>query len=117
MTAAVVHESLSQAHQCRLLAEVLTITKQMLSCAENNEWSEVTKLEQRRRDGLAVCFSQTSGLPDSVLVAEAVAALLHLNEELMSRLKVAREQVMVQGLEYTRNRKAMGNYHEVGNNR
>jgi len=35
----------------------------------------------------------------------------------MSRLKVAREQVMVQGLEYTRNRKAMGNYHEVGNNR
>ena len=35
MTAAVVHESLSQAHQCRLLAEVLTITKQMLSCAEN----------------------------------------------------------------------------------
>ena len=109
MTAAVVHESLSQAHQCRLLAEVLTITKQMLSCAENNEWSEVTKLEQRRRDGLAVCFSQTSGLPDSVL--------LHLNEELMSRLKVAREQVMVQGLEYTRNRKAMGSYHEVGNNR
>ena len=117
MTAEAIRESLSQAHQCRLLAEVLTITKQMLNCAENTEWSEVTRLEERRRDGLTVCFSQASGLPDSVLVAEAVAALLHLNEELMSRLKVARDEVMAQGLEYTRNRKAMGSYHEVGNRR
>ena len=96
-----------QAQQCRRLARVITITKQMLVHADHDEWEQVTELEIERRDDLAACFS------DAVLIAEAIAALLHLNEELMAKLKTARDVVMEQGIEYSRNRSAVGDYKAV----
>lgn len=107
-------QSLSeQAQHCRRLAEVLAMTKQMLVHAEKNEWERVTELEIQRRDDLAACFANTVSVADSVLIAEAIAALLHLNEELMAKLKAARDIVMEQGIEYSRNRSAIGNYQAV----
>lgn len=102
-----------QAQHCRRLAEVLAITKQMVVHAENGEWERVTELEIQRRDDLTACFANTASVADSVLVAEAIAALLHLNEELMAKLKTARDIVMEQGIEHTRNRAAVGNYQSI----
>jgi len=42
-----------------------------------------------------------------------MAALLHLNEELMSKLKIARTAVMEQGREFSRQRSAASSYREV----
>ncbi|MEH6616217.1 MAG: flagellar protein FliT [Porticoccus sp.] len=102
-----------QARQCRRLAHVLTLTKKMLFHADNGEWEQVTELELDRRDDLSACFSDAKSVADSVLIAEAIAALLHLNEELMAKLKIARDIVMEQGVEYSRNRSAVGSYQKI----
>lgn len=106
-----------QAQQCRRLAHVLTLTKKMLAHAESGEWEQVTELELERRDDLAACFSDAVVAADSVLIAEAIAALLHLNEELMAKLKVARDEVMAQGIEYSRKQNAVGSYRAIDTNR
>jgi hypothetical protein len=113
---AVVHQEQAmsdQTTQCRRLAHVLTLTKQMLVYADNGEWERVTELELERRDDLTTCFAESASIADSVLIAEAIAALLHLNEELMAKLKTARGLVMEQGIEYSRNRSAVGSYQAV----
>ena len=104
---------LGQVQQCRRLAQVLTLTKKMLVLAEEGEWEQVANFELERRDDLAACFSDTRPAADAELIAEAMAALLHLNEELMAKLKVARAQVLEQGREYNRQRNAVGSYQEV----
>jgi len=108
---------MDQAEQCRRLAHVLTLTKQMLAHANNDEWQQVTELEIERRDDLAACFANVSQAADSILVAEAVAALLHLNEELMAKLKVARSTVMEQGRNLARQQNAANSYEAIEKHR
>ena len=100
--------------QCRRLAHVLDLTKQMLTHAANGEWEQVAEMELLRRDDLMLCFSESIPVGDTELVAEAMATLLHLNEELMAKLKVARSAVMAQGLEIAKNRNAVSSYQAVG---
>lgn len=102
-----------QAAQCQRLANVLTLTKKMLVHADNGEWEQVAEQELNRRDDLAACFSDLAPAADAELIAEAMAALLHLNEELMSKLKVARSAVMEQGREHKHNRNALTSYQAV----
>ena len=99
--------------QCRRLAHVLGLTKQMLSLAESGEWEQVAERELERRDDLMLCFSELMPAGDTELVAEAMATLLHLNEELTAKLKVARSAVMAQGREFTKNRNAVSSYQAV----
>ena len=70
-------------------------------------------MERQRRDDLRACFSQASTPEHNELVAEAIAAILHLNEELMARLKTARDSVLQQGLDQVRTRAAIGEYQDV----
>ena len=103
-----------QVKQCRRLAQVLTLTRQMLVHAERGEWEQVAEQEVARREDLTACFSDSVPAADTELMAQAMAALLHLNEELMSKLKLARDKVMEQGREFTHNRNAVGSYRAVG---
>ena len=102
-----------QVHQCRRLAQVLQMTRQMLSHAERGEWETVTDMELERRDDLAMCFSEPIPLGDGELVAEALATLLHLNEELMSHLQRARTAVLEKNMEFSSNRDAIISYQAV----
>jgi len=114
MTAMLEEQSMAeQAQQCRQLAQVLTLTNRMLSLAEDGEWEQVVECELERREDLAKCFSDAHPAADAELIAEAMAALLHLNEELMSKLKIARTQVLEQSREFTRQRSAVGSYREI----
>lgn len=103
----------AQAEQCRRLAYVLGLTQDMLQVAEAGDWDKVARLEQERREDLVNCFAQARPTGDTELVAQAIATLLHLNEELMAKLKVARSSVMEQGAEFTRNRSAASSYMAV----
>lgn len=103
----------AQVEQCRRLAQVLTVTKQMLVYADNGQWDLVAEMESERREDLAACFSSSTPAADAELAAQAMAALLHLNEELMAKLKVARTEVMMLAQEHTRNRQAMDSYQAV----
>jgi len=102
-----------QVNQCRRLALVLEMTRQMLAHAEKGNWQAVTDIELERREDLVQCFSGPIPLGDSELVAEAIATLLHLNEELMARLKEARATVLEQSVEFSKQRKAASSYESV----
>ncbi|MCR9104333.1 MAG: flagellar protein FliT [Gammaproteobacteria bacterium] len=102
-----------QMRHCQRLAQALKLTERMLRHAENDEWQQVTELEVERREDLNACFSGQIPPVDAELVAQAMAALLHLNEELMSRLKVARSTAMAQGRELSTKRQAVDSYRAV----
>ena len=111
-----VEEGLSAEHatgQCRRLATVLTTTRQMLEHAGAGDWDEVAELERGRREDLRLCFSQSVAPEQSELVAEALAVMLHLNEELMALLATARDTVLQQGVKQARTRSALGNYQDI----
>jgi len=103
----------AQVEQCQRLVHVIGLTQQMLRHADNGEWDQVASMEMERRDDMLACFADGPPPVDSELVAEAVAMLLHLNEELMAKLKEARQVVVQQGQQFARNRSAANSYKAV----
>lgn len=99
--------------QCRRLARVLTVTREMVALAEAGDWDAVAGLEQSRRDDLARCFAEAVSPQHAELVAEALAAILHLNEEMMAKLASARDAVLQQGVAQVRTRSAIDRYQSV----
>ncbi len=95
------------------LAQVLSMTRDMLDLANNGEWERVAELERDRRGDLQRCFTEPVGPEHGELVAEALAVLLHLNEELMGLLGDAREAILEQGAQQARRRTALGQYQSV----
>ena len=85
--------------QCRRLARVLTVTREMVALAEAGDWDAVAAREQSTEH--------------AELVAEALAAILHLNEEMMAHLSKARDAVLQQGVAQVRTRSAIGHYERV----
>jgi len=103
----------AQAEHCQRLAYVLGLTTDMLGHADRGEWDKVATMESERREDLIACFAHARPDGDSELVAQALATLLHLNEELMAKLRVARGEVMAQGEALSRNRSAHESYQSV----
>lgn len=99
--------------QCRRLADVLTQTRLMVDHAHAGDWDRVAELERGRRDELQRCFARPVDPEHGEIVAEALAVMLHLNEELMGLLASARDAVLEQGIEQSRTRTAIGNYQAV----
>ena len=77
--------------QATLLARTLELTQEMLLRAQQGDWQKVADLEIARRRELELCFSIVITEAKGELVAEALAVLLHLNEELLSLLMSARD--------------------------
>lgn len=99
--------------QCRRLARVLLQTQEMLELARAGDWETVAQRERARREELRQCFEEPPPAAHGELVAEALAALLHLNEELMACLAEARETVLRQGARQARTRSAIAEYRGV----
>lgn len=86
------------------------MTSDMLSSAKRGAWEDVAGLEKQRRGKMVDCFNYPFADDDSTLIAEAIAAILHLNDELMGILHTSRAEVMDQGQQVVRGRKAIDNY-------
>lgn len=99
--------------QTRLLATVIKTTRNMLALAEDEAWDAVADLEVLRREDLKRCFEIPVVEDQGELVAEALAVILHLNEELMSQLKTARDQVAEEGNTQVRNLEAASVYQKM----
>jgi len=106
-------QSAQRIARCRRLARALEMTERMLTHAQCDEWEQVIVVERERREDLAACFAEPVGRGDEELLAEAMAALLHLNEQLMSLLRDARAQAMAQGSELAGRRQALDSYRAV----
>jgi hypothetical protein len=99
--------------QTRLLAAVIKTTRNMLALAEDKAWDAVADLEVLRREDLKRCFDIPVGEDQGELVAEALAVILHLNEELMSRLQVARDVAREEGSAQARTLEAVVEYQSM----
>lgn len=102
-----------QAEHCQRLAYVLGLTQKMLKLADEGEWDQVATMEGQRRDDLIACFADARPSGEPELVAQALATLLHLNEDLMAKLRSARTEVMEQGEAFSRNRHAHQSYQDA----
>ena len=85
----------------------------MLELAGQEQWDAVADLEKLRREDLVRCFEIPALGEQGELLAEALAVLLHLNEELMSKLSLARDELALEGKEESRQLNAAGEYERM----
>ena len=104
-------------HSChisaRVLADILLMTEDMLKHARNNHWEEVTRLEEQRRKALSVCFSSDMLVEQPQIFSEALAAMLHMNEELIALLENAKAEVAIKRTDQARTSKSLGHYLDI----
>ena len=103
--------------QCTSLANVLLMTQQMVQLARDADWDAVAALEVDRRALLSETFSEPVPPEHSEIFSEALAAMLHLNEELMSSLQNARGEAAAQQSAQIRTRQGIGEYLDVDEHR
>jgi len=95
------------------LARVLLMTENMLSLARDDSWDAVTDLEGHRREALAACFATPIPPSQSEIFSEALAAMLHMNEEMIGLLEVAKENVAIKRTEQSRTKRSLGHYLDI----
>lgn len=77
----------------RGLAGCVKATEQMVESARIGEWDKVAVLESARSHQLRLCFSESIKAEHAQIFAEALAVMLHLNEELVALLESAKAEV------------------------
>ena len=102
-----------QSGQCLDLASVLLATDEMLNAAQGGHWDRVSELESSRRKRLDRCFAQTILPENSELFSEALAVMLHLNEELVSLIERAKVEASVSFSKERRGQRAVKHYLDV----
>lgn len=100
--------------QARLLADTIRVTQEMLADAQLDRWNAVADKELTRRGLLEQCFDSPVSEQNSDSVAEALAVILHLNEELLNLLLQARQASLVETNNHSKSRKAVDEYSEIG---
>ncbi|MGV3592806.1 MAG: flagellar protein FliT [Gammaproteobacteria bacterium] len=93
------------------LARVLKVTEQMLEQANAGNWDMVEDLEAQRSLELQECFSMQDDSP-SELIAEALATLIYLNEQLVQIVRYARERAAAERYDHRRAFQAASAYSE-----
>jgi hypothetical protein len=93
------------------LARVLKVTEQMLEQANAGNWDMVEDLEAQRSLELQECFQMQDDGP-SELIAEALATLIYLNEQLVQIVRYARERAAADRFEHRRALTAANAYSE-----
>jgi hypothetical protein len=67
----------------------------MLEAARSGDWPLVTAMENKRSQLVKQCFSEPVGAENSELFSEALAIMLHMNEELVALLEDAKGRAAV----------------------
>ena len=95
------------------MATALVMTEKMVACARNDSWDEVTELESERRQILEHCFSTSIAIDKSDLFSEALAAMLQMNEEVISLLEIAKTQVAIKSADQQHKKRSIGHYLDI----
>ena len=95
------------------LAQVLLMTENMLSLAREDSWDAVTNLEEQRREILAACFASPIPPSQSEIFSEALAAMLHMNEEMIGLLEAAKENVAIKRTDQSHKKRSLGHYLDI----
>ena len=92
------------------LVSLLRLSEKMVECAQQKDWDSLDRLESRRRVELEDCFSGKTEERESPLIAEAIATLVHLNEQLVNLVSKARTQAMAESSQYNTTKTAVNTY-------
>ena len=101
---------LARRGQCALLANVLTRTSRMLDAARSGDWPLVTAMENKRSQLVKQCFSETVSPENTEIFSEALAIMLHMNEELVALLNEAKQNAAVRHTDDKNSHEAIGHY-------
>lgn len=102
-----------QSGQCFDLAHVLLATDEMLESARRGDWERVSELESTRRKRLSRCLAEPVLAANSQIFSEALAIMLHLNEELVVLLEAAKANAAISCNEGSKARQAVGHYLDI----
>lgn len=91
------------------LAKLLRSTEEILVCAQKGDWESVEEMEHSRKIEIADCFSNQSH-EETPLIAEALATLIYLNEQITELVKQAKSDLMKEQRSFKSGRLAAQNY-------
>ena len=97
----------------QMLANILLLTGKMLEEARRDAWDTVTELEEERRGALNACFSGTIPPNQDDLFSQALAAMLHMNEEMIGLLEAAKENVAIKRTDQKHVNRSLGHYLDI----
>ena len=101
---------LARKGQCALMANILMRTHRMLEAARSGDWDVVTVSEKKRSQLLRDCFAEPIHPANSELFSEALAAMLHMNEELVALLTQAKIEAAKKHGADVKTQEAIGHY-------
>ena len=101
---------LARKGQCALMANILMRTYRMLEAARSGDWDVVTVSEKKRSQLLRDCFAEPIHPANSELFSEALATMLHLNEELVALLTQAKIEAAKKHGADVKTQEAIGHY-------
>lgn len=104
------HE-IHQRRQRVQLARLLQITEKMLEYAQQGDWVCVEELEALRKTELDACYDLQQQQP-SLLIAEALATLLYLNDQIVALVKLARTRLVATHNTHMRNKAVIDLYQD-----
>ena len=96
--------------QRTLIRLALEKTQEMLLEGKKNNWELVNKIETERRLLLSQCFESTVAARNSQIFSEALATMLHMNEELVALLNEAKRDAAARHSEQKHSSQAIGHY-------
>ena len=99
-----------QSGQCLDIASALLATEEMLKAAKGGDWDRVSELDSSRKKRIDRCFSQPIMIESTELFSEALAVMLHLNEELVAVVQQTREQVSLNRSQHAKKAGAIKHY-------
>ena len=95
------------------LATAIRISDQMLSHARAGRWELIDALEAERRKVLRAIFETPIPAAYSERVSEAIAIMIHLNEEVMELVNDAKAAAALNHSRVKSEHKAVGHYLDV----
>ena len=104
---------LARRGQCALMANVLTRTSRMLDAARSGDWTLVAAMENKRSQLVKQCFSEPVNAENSEIFSEALAIMLHMNEELVALLNAAKANASVKHGDDRKKHQALAHYLDI----
>lgn len=93
------------------LARLLRSTEEILYCAQLGDWESVETMEKQRQEELIACFSVGNTEP-SPLIAEALATLLYMNNQIADLVKKAKADLVREQQQMESQKSIAGKYEE-----
>ena len=82
----------------------------MLDAARSGDWPLVTAMENKRSQLVKQCFSEAVSPQNLEIFSEALAIMLHMNEELVALLNEAKQDAAVRHTDDKHSHEAIGHY-------